>query len=63
MKNDRPMITNGLTGNPSINVIVIFGMITKPVAKNIVPIKNNNANNLGFFIFAKSIPSFFSGSS
>ena len=52
MKNDRPMITNGLTGKPSINVIVIFGMITNPVAKNIVPMKNSNANNLGFCNFA-----------
>jgi len=54
MKNDRPMITNGLTGKPSINVIVIFGITTNPVAKNIVPIKNNNANNLGFCNFTIS---------
>ena len=55
MKNDRPMSTNGLTGKPSINVIVIFGITTNPVAKNIVPIKNSNANNLGFCNFTNSI--------
>ena len=45
-------MTNGLTGKPSINVIVIFGITTNPVAKNMVPMKNNNANNLGFCNFA-----------
>lgn len=46
MKNDNPITTNGLTEFPANKSIVKFGMITNPVAKNIVPIKNNKANFL-----------------
>jgi len=49
MKNPKPIITNGLTGLSGINSIVMFGITTNPVAKNIVPTKNNNANFLDLF--------------